>query len=261
MLGVILKVIRMNKERYLELIEDRRKEHEMIERLIRKKASNSEPIHILEAGCGRKWPFRLERNQYILTGVDMDKDALEIRKNTLSDLHKTIEGDLCSVDLGADKYDVIYSSFVLEHIKRADLVMKNFVKWAKPNGIIIIKLPDPYSVRGYITRITPHWFHVFYYRFIMRHKKAGKPGYGPYPTHYNPIVSRSGIRDFCNDGGNNILLDAEYGDGYFRPGRGFRKALIHIIKRVVSILSFGCLSDKHTNILYVLRKITPNETN
>ena len=88
--------------------------------------------------------------------------------------------------------------------------------------------------------------------FIMGHKKAGKPGYGPYPTHYNPIVSRNGIRDFCNDGGNDIVLDAEYGDTYFRPGRGLRKALIHIIKRVVNILSFGCLSDKHTNILYTL---------
>ncbi len=260
MLGFILKEIRMNEERYLELIEDRREEHEMIERLIRKKASNSEPIHILEAGCGRKWPFRLERIQYILTGVDMDKDALEIRKNTLSDLHETIEGDLCSVDLDADRYDVIYCVDVLEHIKRADLVIKNFVKWAKPNGIIIIKIPDPYSVRGYVTRITPHWFHMFYYRFILGSKNAGKPGYGPYPTYYHPIVSRSGIRDFCNDGGNNIVVDAEYGDGYTRSEGDSGKTLINLFKRVINIISIGILSDKHTNLLYILHK-TPNKTN
>lgn len=169
----------MNKERHLEIIEDRKQEIEMIESLIRKEDSHNEPVRILEAGCGRRWPFKMEGIQHILTGVDMDKAALEIRKNTLGDLHETVEGDLCSVDLGADRYDVIYCSFVLEHVKRADVVMKNFVKWIKPNGIIIIKIPDPYSVQGYITRITPYWFHVFYYRFILGHKTAGKPGYAP----------------------------------------------------------------------------------
>lgn len=246
--------MRLNKERYFELIEDSKQEHEIIERLIRKKASNSEPIHILEAGCGRRWPFRLEGIQYNLTCVDMDKDALEVRENTLSDLHETIEGDLCSIDLGADRYDVIYSSFVLEHIKRADLVMKNFVRWAKPNGIIIIKVPDANSVGGYITRITPHWFHIFYYRFILGNKDAGTPGYGPYPTYYHSIISRSGMRDFCNDRNNNIVLDVEYRSGFFRPGRGAMKILIHIIERVINIISLGSLSIKHSRLLYILRK-------
>jgi len=251
----------MYKERYLELIEDHRQEHEVIEKLIRKKASNSEPVHILEAGCGRKWPITLEGIQYFLTGIDIDKDALEIRKNSLCDLHETIEGDLCSVDLGADRFDVIYCSFVLEHIKRADIVIKNFVTWAKPDGIIIIKIPDPHSVQGYITRITPHWFHVFYYRFILGRKNAGKPGYPPYPTFYHPIVSRSGIRCFCNDERNNIALDAEYGDGYLRPGRGSMKTLIHMFKKVINIISIGFLSDQHTNLLLIMRKKTPNKTN
>ena len=248
----------MNKKRHLELIEDCKQEYEMIESLIRNMASNSEPIHILEAGCGRQWPFRLEGIQYILTGVDMDKDALEIRKNTLSDLHETIEGDLCSVDLGTDRYDVIYSSFVIEHIQRADVVMKNFIKWTKPNGIIIIRIPDSYSVGGYITRITPYWFHIFYYRFLGK-KDVGKPGCGPYPTYYHSIVSRSGIRDFCNDRGNSIVLDSEFGAGYFRPGRGAKKTLIHIFKKVINIISIGLLSDKHTNLLYIIRKKTPND--
>ena len=244
----------MNKERHLEIIEDRKQAIEMIESLIRKEDSHNEPVRILEAGCGRRWPFKMEGIQHILTGVDMDKAALEIRKNTLGDLHETVEGDLCSVDLGANRYDVIYCSFVLEHVKRADVVMKNFVKWIKPNGIIIIKIPDPYSVQGYITRITPYWFHVFYYRFILGNKNAGKPGYGPYSTYYHSIVSRRGMRDFCNDRSNCVVLAAEYGDEYFRPGRGAMKTLLHIFKRVINIISIGALSSKHTNLLYIIRK-------
>ncbi len=247
----------MDKEKHLELIEGSTQGNEIIENFIRNKASDGELIHILEAGCGRRWPYRLEGIQYFLTGVDMDRDALEIRKNTLSDLHETIEGNLCSVNLGADKYDAIYCSYVLEHIKRADLVMKKFVEWVKPNGIIIIKIPDPKSVQGYFTRITPYWFHVFYYRVIMGIKNAGKLGYGPYPTYYNPIVSRSGIRNFCNDGGNNLVLDVEYGYRSIRPSRGIRK-MIHMFKKVINIISIGYFDHKHTDLLYILRKKTHN---
>ena len=95
---------------------------------------------------------------------------------------------------------------------------------------------------------------MFFYRFILKNKQAGKPGYAPYPTYYSPIISRDGIRYFCNDEANKIELEAEYGDGYFKPGKGSMKTLIHIIKKFVNILSIGRLSDKHTNLLYILRK-------
>ena len=243
----------MLKRNKLELL-GRDQERELLEGLIKNKADASEPIHILEAGCGQKWPLNLEGVRYVLTGIDLDREALNIRKNTLSDLDETIEGDLCSADLGVDRFDVIYCSFVLEHIKDADLVIKNFIRWTKPNGVIIIKIPDPNSVYGYITRNTPHWFHVFFYRFILKNKHAGKPGYAPYPTYYSPIISRDGMRDFCNDEANTITLDAEYGDGYFKPGKGSMKTLINVIKKFVNILSIGHLSDKHTNLLFILRK-------
>ena len=209
-------------------------------------------MHILEAGCGRKWPFQLEGINYILTGVDMDKAALDIRKNVLSDLHESIEGDLCLLDLGEDRFDVIYCSYVLEHIEKADVVLNNFVKWIKPNGIIIIKVPDPDSVHGYITRITPHWFHVFFYRFVQKKKNAGKPGYPPYPTYYNPVISRKGMRLFCNN--TNVVLDAEYGGGFFRPGKGALKPLIQIFKKFINIISIGVLSSKHSSLIYILSK-------
>jgi SAM-dependent methyltransferase len=243
----------MDEKIELKLVESVAQEHDMIESIIKNKASKNEPIHILEAGCGRRWPFRLEGIQYVLTGVDMDKEALEARKNTLSDLHETIEGNLCSVDLGTDRFDVIYSSYVLEHIKNADKVLENFARWVKPNGIIIIRIPDPCSVYGFFARITPHWFHVLYYRF-MGDKNAGKPGYAPYPTYYHPIVSRSGIHKFCHNHDNGMVLDSEYGID-FKPGQGVKKTLIQIIKKATNVISFGALSNRHTNLLYVIRKI------
>jgi hypothetical protein len=116
---------------------------------------------------------------------------------------------------------------------------------------VILRIPDPYSVYGFLARKSPHWLHVFFYRWVLGEKNAGKPGYAPYPTYYDPSVSRSGIREFCAKNGMSIEL--EVGDGYWRPGRGIKRTLIVVIKRLVSLLSLGQLSDAHTNLLYVLR--------
>ena len=248
------KGIRMKKEGTLRLIESNKHQIQLVGSLIKKQASDRGPLHILEAGCGRRWPYNLDGIEYVLTGVDMDSAALDIRKNTVSDLDEAIEGDLCSVDLGTEQYDVIYCSYVLEHVETADVVVKKFIKWIKPGGIIIILIPDPHSVQGFITRMTPHWFHVFYYRFMVGNKNAGKPGYPPYPTFYHSIVSRNGLRDFCNDESNNVVLAEEYGIGYMRPGRGLMKTMLQVFKRIINLVSLGSLSVKHTNCLYVLRK-------
>jgi hypothetical protein len=85
-------------------------------------------------------------------------------------------------------------------------------------------------------------------------ENAGKPGYGPYPTYYHPIVSRIGMRDLCNDESNRIEIVEEYGDGFVNPGRGGVKTILRVLKKIINIISLGKLSDKHTNLLFIIRK-------
>jgi 2-polyprenyl-3-methyl-5-hydroxy-6-metoxy-1,4-benzoquinol methylase len=129
---------------------------------IRHIARNDRSLDILEAGCGRRWGLDLEGVQYTLTGVDSDKNALDIRKNQQGDLDIAILGDLRTVDLEENRYDVIFNSYVLEHVDGAEDVLNNFVRWLKPGGIMILRIPNRASVKGFITRITPLWFHVIY---------------------------------------------------------------------------------------------------
>jgi ubiquinone/menaquinone biosynthesis C-methylase UbiE len=236
----------------MDLIESREKEREIIEDHIKSQSTKGKPLQILEAGCGRRWQLRLDGIDYVLTGVDLDATALKMRKDDIGDLHEAVEGDLRSVQLPEHQYDVIYSSYVLEHIKGAEQVLNNFNRWVKPGGLVIIRIPDPHSVHGFITRMTPHWFHVLYYRIFLGFPNAGKPGYEPYPVDYDPVVSRRGIKDFCKKHGFTVM--AEYGDGYMRPGKGIARLLIHSVKVVGSILSLGALSWRHSNLLYILRK-------
>lgn len=223
----------------------------IIENAIKRKSIPGTALQILEAGCGQRWTINLQGIDYFLTGVDMDKAALDLRQNVRRDLHSAVVGDLRSADMPENHYDVIYNAYVLEHVSGAELVLSNFVRWTKPGGLIILLVPDPASVHGFMTRCTPHWFHVLYHRLIG-HRNAGKPGYAPYPVYYDAVISRQGIHDFCSR--NNIAISAEYGDGHYKPGTGTVRTVIHLFKLLISAMSFGRLSSGHTNLLYVLEK-------
>ncbi|SFN75698.1 Methyltransferase domain-containing protein [Nitrosospira briensis] len=235
----------------LELTSSWERDAELIEDFIRQMGPVDGALRILEAGCGQSWSLRLDGVEYVLTGVDSDSHALDIRKNVMKDLDVAIVGDLRTVEFDAGTFDVIYNAFVLEHIHGAENVLNSFVRWLKPGGLIVIRIPDPDSVQGFVTRVTPHWFHIFYYRYLLKKKTAGLPGYAPFRTYYDSVVSRQGVRKFCEK--NNLSIAAEFGDGYIRPGEGMIQLAIGMIKQIIASLSLGKLSARHTNLLYVLQ--------
>jgi SAM-dependent methyltransferase len=219
---------------------------------IKQKALKNGKLNILEAGCGTMWGLDLKGIEYTLTGVDIDKNALDMRKDQQRDLDIGILGDLSSVNLDENKYDVIYNSYVLEHIKGAESVMENFVRWLKPGGLLILRIPNRDSVRGFLTIITPLWFHTFYLRYFEGHKNAGQPGHAPFPTFYDKIVSRKGIYEFCKKHG--LITRAEYYGGIGRKGRKFFSLLSKLTGWIINFASFRKLSIKHVTLIYVIEK-------
>ena len=237
--------------RKLEIL-DSNKKVPFLGDMVRKQGDAESPIDILEAGCGQRWLLKLDGKKFQLTGVDLDKDALEIRKNVRKDLDEAIHGDLRTIDFGDRRFDVIYSAFVLEHISGAEEVLLRMTKWLKPNGIIVIEIPDPGSVKGLITRLSPHWFHVLYYRYVLGIRTAGHTGHGPYRTYFDPVISRQGMYAFGDK--NSLRVEAEYAFATDGPRKPVIRMLIGMITKVVSILSLGMFSDRHADLLYVLRR-------
>jgi hypothetical protein len=70
---------------------------EIVRGRIRSYARDKGRLHILEAGCGRRWPYRFDDVAFVLTGVDLDAAALRIRQEERQDLHGAVVGDLRSV--------------------------------------------------------------------------------------------------------------------------------------------------------------------
>ena len=225
---------------------------QLMAKYIMQKAIDRSPLRILEAGCGQYWPLNLKGIQFTLTGVDINKDALHIRQTRYNDLSEIIIGDLRSLDLEKNRYDVIYNSYVLEHIDGAERVLEKFANWLKPGGILILRMPDRNSVRGFVTRITPFWFHMFYNKYIVRWRHAGKAGFGPYPTFYDPIVSRAGIQQYCRN--HHFNIKEEYGQRSGLRSQGITGFLIYLFVRSVSLLSLGKLAWEYTDLTYILEK-------
>ena len=81
--------------------------------------------------------------------MDLDFAALEHRKHVKKDLTHAIVGDLRTVDLPRERFDVVYSSFVLEHIEGAETALDNLVGSLKPRGLLIVRVPDVEGVQSF----------------------------------------------------------------------------------------------------------------
>jgi SAM-dependent methyltransferase len=236
----------------MRVLSQREAEEKLVEGWVHSRAQKDRPMQILEAGCGRWWVVKMNDISYELTGIDLDEVALEARKARYSDMHHSFVGDLRTAELPSERYDVIYSSYVLEHVSGAEQVMERFVRWLKPGGIIIVRVPDRDSIQGFTTRLTPWWFHVFFYRYFQNMPDAGKPGFPPYPTVYDKVVSSRGMHEFAEAHGLKIKDEVMHGE--FRRGNRLMKACIGAYARTVELLSFGRVHAKAANRTFILEK-------
>ena len=199
------------------------------------------PLRILEAGCGRHWGLKLAV-PYTLTGIDLDREALAAR----TDLDRTIVGDLRTAEFPPGSFDVVYSSFVLEHVRGAEQVLERFLGWLAPGGLLVIKVPDRDSAYGFLARVTPFWMHVLTYRWLLGYREAGTAGHGPYPTEYDAVISERGLTRFCAAHGlgtPQVRQLCSYGGRRLVTSGAF----------LVSVLSAGRLAWRHNNLLLVAR--------
>ena len=212
---------------------------------------SEQTIDILEAGCGRFWECRDLKFHYRLTGIDLDAEALRLRKERARDLHVAIHGDLTTVEIAPASFDVIHSSYVLEHVSGVESLINNFCRWLRPGGLLCIRVPDGDSAFGTIKRATPHWFHVLYHRWILGHENAGKPGSLPYRTYFDPAVSLDGMERFAHLSGLEPVR--RYRTAVPRLP-GLRGLAVRAAVGAVHVLSLGHRTAAHHDLTFILRK-------
>jgi SAM-dependent methyltransferase len=225
----------------------------VIESHIKAEAAHTPVLKVLEAGCGREWHLRTDDVNLELTGIDFDKAALDYRKNTLRDLDKAIAGDLRTAKLPRESFDVVYSSFVLEHIEGAEQALDNMVQALKPNGLLIVRVPDLAGVQTFLARLLPHWVAVAYYRHAWKIEQAGQPGFAPYPTSYDRVISAEGFHAYCRKRGLEFVDEIGVGS-YATRGTGALSRLVPYIARGISVVTLGKVHDRFVDRTFIVRK-------
>ena len=153
-----------------------------LEKMISEWEAGRDSISILEAGGGSLSKVKFAAASEV-TVVDISVEQLD--RNTVAAVK--ILGDLHSVEIES-RFDAVVCYDVLEHLRDPGLVARKLCGWLAPGGILLVAAPNRRSLSGLITRATPHWFHVFVYKYLFGSSNAGKPGYAPFPTVHHPDI-------------------------------------------------------------------------
>ena len=168
---------------------------------------SSKQVRIYEAGGGSapSIPGDVLTNAQV-TVVDIDQSQLN--KNHYASTK--ILGDIQTHAFPRGSFDLVVCHNVIEHLTAPDLAIEQFYRALTPGGLLFIAAPNPLSFSGWVTKLTPHWFHVWYYRHVLGYKAAGQPGTVPFPTIFHRIVRPQELLDFCRRLGFEVLYFCEY---------------------------------------------------
>jgi SAM-dependent methyltransferase len=165
------------------------------------------PLAIYEAGGGSTsfLPLDVLRRADV-TVVDIDPEQL-----CNNDYAQTsILGDIQTYRFAPDSFDLIICYNVIEHLADVEAALEGFCTALKRGGLIVIGAPNPKSLSGVVTKYSPHWFHVWFYRHVRGERNAGRPGHPPFPTLFHPLVTPSRLEDFADAYGLDVIYRRDY---------------------------------------------------
>jgi len=208
---------------------------------------------VLDAGCGDCCSVPMPSHAYIV-GIDDSPEALE-RNNCV---HQKILGDLQTYPLEASSYDLIVCIDVLEHLPHPHKALQNLWQALKPGGLMILRAPNLWSLKGLITKLTPHWVHVAFRRYILGYKNAGEPGYPPFKTYLRTSMTPKAVACWISQHGGTVrgLYFCEGSDLYSL--RRYSKILWGVWNALLLLaymLSFGRYQERTDYILIIEKSL------
>jgi SAM-dependent methyltransferase len=155
-------------------------------------------LRVLDAGCGfATTSERIQRLGNEVTGIEESEVACRVAETRLA---RVVQADLQQADLGDERFDVLIFADVLEHVPWPVGVLKKYLQWLKPDGSVIISLPNVglWSVR--LGHLFGRWEYEetgvldrTHLRFFTRKSARwllAQGGLSPVTTTYNPGIVR-----------------------------------------------------------------------
>lgn len=188
-----------------------------------------------------------------VTVVDIDKNQLA---NNSYAQHKIL-GDIQTHRFSRDSFDLVICYNVIEHLPDVEAALRRFCESLRSGGIVLIGAPNPASLSGVVTRFSPHWFHVWYYRAIMGIHDAGTPGEPPFPVYYHPLVSFDRLKAFARGQGLEVLFERTYESPRYpelRARKPLLGAIVDAAAMVLNALALNTIDVRRGDYHLILRK-------
>lgn len=160
---------------------------------VRELAKPSFQILNLGAGPATRLAVRCFKGEVAeVVGADIDRVVLT---NTELDRGILIANDRIPIE---DSYfDLIYSDFVLEHVKRPREFLAEVHRLLKPGGSYLFRTPNRYHYVTIISSLTPHSFHE---KVANPVRGMSEDAHEPWPTFYR-MNTRSRLRRLAANAG------------------------------------------------------------
>jgi SAM-dependent methyltransferase len=154
-------------------------------------------------------------------------------------------------------FDLIVCFNVIEHLQSPQAAIQRFWDALSPGGLLFIGAPNPRSLSGMVTRFTPHAFHVWYYRAVLRKRDAGQPGQPPFPVVYHPIVAPDALLSYCRKLGFEVVYRVDCGsarDEATMRNRPWLAAGVRAVAVTMNLIFLGTRNFSHSDYRIILRK-------
>jgi SAM-dependent methyltransferase len=212
------------------------------------------PLAIYEAGGGSTsfLPLDVLRRAEV-TVVDIDPEQL--RNSDYA--QTTVLGDIQTHRFAPDSFDLVICYNVIEHLADVEAALEGFRMSLKRGGLIVIGAPNPSSLSGVVTKYSPHWFHVWFYRHVRGERNAGQPGHPPFPTLFHPLVTPARLEDFADAYGLDVIYHRDYESPRYpeiRITKPWFGALLDAAAAVLNRLIGGNTDVRHGDYHMILRR-------
>jgi SAM-dependent methyltransferase len=212
-----------------------------------------ESVRVLEAGCGEyPSPLGLDSRAHIV-GIDISRAQLE--RNEWA--QEKILGDVTAYGFAAAEFDVIVCWDVLEHLPNPEAALERFVHAVRADGLVVVKVPNVLSGKGLITKLSPHWFHVFVYKHVFGYPDPGRDDRPPFRTFLRFSIAPKALRRFAQRHGMLVEMCGTYEADKQQlvrskvklGGRPWR-----LVRGLIRIATLGYVDPEATELIFVMRK-------
>jgi SAM-dependent methyltransferase len=155
------------------------------------------------------------------------------------------------------EFDVVVCWNVLEHLRRPTAALDQLARGLASDGLLVLALPNIFSVKGLVAKFTPTRFHVWVYRRVFGIEWAGKDEHGPFRTYLRSAISPRALKRYGREHGFTIEYFRsfeDFGQSQLRRRLRIEGLLWKGMKGLCSVLTLGTVSVDKTDFVLVLRK-------